>query len=107
MGGQYYNRYQTFLVNGEQTVVPYVALPNKPSDKVHIYKVGRSRLDKVSEEYYGAPYFGWLILQANSQFGGLETNIFDGAFLVIPFPLIASLQDYKAALDNHFLYYGR
>ena len=52
MGGQYYNRYQTFLINGEQTVVPYVALPNKPSDKVHIYKVGRSRLDNVSEEYY-------------------------------------------------------
>ena len=52
-------------------------------------------------------HFGWLILQANPQFGGLEQNIFDGAFLVIPFPLIASLQDYKAALDNYFLYYGR
>jgi hypothetical protein len=99
MGGQYYNRYQEFLINGEQTVVPFVTIPNKPSDKVHIYK--------VSEEYYGSPYFGWLILQANPQFGGLEQNIFDGAFLVVPYPLITSLQDYKAALDNHFLYYGR
>ena len=107
MGFPYYNRYSEFLINGEQTVVPYVNIPQKTTDKTYIYKIAQSRLDKVSEEYYGAPYFGWLILQANSQFGGLETNIFDGAFLVIPFPLIASLQDYKAALDNHFLYYGR
>jgi len=27
--------------------------------------------------------------------------------LIIPFPLITSLQDYKTALDNHFTYYGR
>jgi hypothetical protein len=27
--------------------------------------------------------------------------------LTIPFPLIASLQDYNNQLDNHFLYYGR
>jgi hypothetical protein len=48
-----------------------------------------------------------LILQANPQFVGLEDNIYDGAVLIIPFPLIASLQDYKAALENHFYYYGR
>jgi hypothetical protein len=50
MALQYYNRYNQFLVNGEQTVVPYVSLPSKPSDKAYIYKVGRSRLDKVSQE---------------------------------------------------------
>jgi len=41
------------------------------------------------------------------QFGGLENNIYDGAILIIPFPLLPSLQDYKAALENHFYYYGR
>jgi hypothetical protein len=51
--------------------------------------------------------FSWLILQANPQFGGLENNIYDGAVLIIPFPLLPSLQDYKAALENHFYYYGR
>ena len=107
MALQYYNRYNQFLVNGEQTVVPYVSLPSKPSDKAYIYKVGRSRLDKVSQEYYGTPFFGWLILQANPQYGGLENNIYDGAVLIIPFPLLPSLQDYKAALENHFYYYGR
>lgn len=107
MAFQYWNRYSQFLINGEQTVVPYVQLPQKTTDKTFIYKVGRSRLDRVSQEFYDSPYFGWLILQANPQFGGLENNIFDGAILIIPFPLLPSLQDYKAALENHFYYYGR
>ena len=106
-GYQYYNRYNNFLINGEQTVVPFVSIPSKPSDKRYIYKVGQSRTDKISQQYYGAPYFGWLIMQANPQFGGLENNIPDGSILTIPFPLLSSLQDYKAALDAHFFYYGR
>jgi hypothetical protein len=104
---QYYNRYQNFLINGEQTVVPYVRLALKPTDRRYIYREGRSRLDRISQEFYGSPYFGWLILMANPNFGGLEQNIPDNTTLVIPFPLISSLQDYKTALDNHFLYYGR
>jgi len=107
MANQYWNRYSDFIINGEQTVVPFVNLPGKPTDKVFIYKVAKSRLDKVSQEFYNSPVFSWLILQANPQFGGLENNIFDGAILIIPFPLIPSLQDYKAALENHFYYYGR
>ena len=103
-GLQYYNRYNEFLINGQQTVVPYVTLPNKGSDKNYIYKVGQSRLDKISQQYYGSPLFGWLILQANPRFSGLETNIPDGSILTVPFPLIASLQDYKNELDNHFFY---
>jgi hypothetical protein len=107
MAYQYWNRYSQFLINGQQTVVPFVQLPNKTTDKTYIYKVGRSRLDKVSQDFYGTPYFGWLILQANSQFGGLENYIYDGAILTIPFPLLPSLQDYKGAIENHFYYYGR
>jgi hypothetical protein len=107
MAYQYYNRYSNFLINGEQTVVPFVNMPSKPTDKTFIYKVAKSRLDKTSQEYYNSPVFGWLILQANPQFGGLENNIYDGAILIIPFPLIPSLQDYKAAIENHFYYYGR
>ena len=64
-------------------------------------------MDKVSQNYYGTPYFGWIIMQANPEFGGLESNIYDGALITVPFPLIASLQDYKTALDNYFFYYGR
>jgi len=104
---RYWNRYSDFLLNGEQTVVPFVKIPSKTTDKRYIYRTGRSRLDKISYEFYDSPYFGWLILAANPQYGGLEKNITDGALLFIPYPLNASIQDYKTALDNHFFYYGR
>lgn len=107
MASLYYNRYSEFLINGEQTTVPFVTIPQKVTDKSYIYKIGRSRLDKVSQEFYGSPVFNWLILMANPQFGGLENNIYDGAILVIPYPLVPSIQDYKTALENHFYYYGR
>jgi hypothetical protein len=107
MAEQYWNRYTDFLINGQETVVPYVNLPAKSSDKNYIYIVGQSRLDKASQQFYGTPYFGWLILMANPQFTGYEFAIPDGAVLTIPFPLVASLQDYKNQLDNHFFYYGR
>jgi hypothetical protein len=104
---QTYDRYGTFLINGEQTVVPYINLPSKTTDKRYIYKIEQSRLDKISQQFYGSPTFGWLILVANPQYGGQEWNIPDGAILTIPFPLISSLQDYKSQLDLHFFYYGR
>jgi hypothetical protein len=104
---RYYNRYQDFFVNGQQTIVPFVKLPSKPTDKRFIYRNGVSRLDKISQQFYDTPYFGWIILVANPQFGGLENNIPDGTDLIIPFPLVNSLQDYKKALDTHFFYYGR
>jgi hypothetical protein len=107
MALQYYNRYSQFLQNGVQTVVPYINLPTKSSDKVYIYKVGISRLDKVSQQFYGSPFFGWLILQANPQYTGFEFNIPDSAILTIPYPLLSSLQDYKNTLENYFFYYGR
>ncbi len=107
MALQYWNRYTDFLINGQQDVVPYVVLPSKSSDKNYIYKVGQSRLDKVSQQYYNTPYFGWLIMAANPQYSGYEYSIPDGAVLTIPFPLVASLQDYKNSLDNYFFYYGR
>jgi hypothetical protein len=88
-------------------VVPYISLQSKSTDKRYIYKVGQSRLDKISQQYYGTPYFGWLILAGNPKFGGQEWNIPDASILTIPFPLIASIQDYNSALENHFFYYGR
>jgi hypothetical protein len=107
MARQIYNRYNEFLVDGQQTVVPYINLQSKSTDKKYIYKVGMTRLDKVSQQYYGSPTFGWLILMGNPIYGGLEWNIPDGAILTIPYPLIASLQDYKNELENYFFYYGK
>jgi len=106
-GRQNYNRYNEFLLNGQQTIVPHVSLPSKSTDKRYIYKLGQSRMDKISQQYYSTPTFGWLIMAANSVYGCDEWSIPDGAILTIPFPLVASLQDYKNELDNHFFYYGR
>ena len=107
MGKEYYNRYKGFVIEGEQTTIPYVTIPAKSSDKKYIYKVGQSRLDKVSQQYYGTPFFGWLIMMANPQFGGQEWSIDDGSILTIPYPLVSSIQDYKSQLDNRYFYYGR
>jgi hypothetical protein len=64
-------------------------------------------MDKVSQQYYGSPLFGWLIMQANPQYSGNEWVIPDGSILTIPYPLVASLQDYKNQLDDYLFYYGR
>ncbi len=98
---QYFNRYSNFLINGQQTIVPYITLPSKSTDKNYIYKVGQSRLDKISQQYYDSPFFGWLILQANEEYGGLEWNIPDNSIIVIPYPLVSSLQDYNSQ-DKYF-----
>jgi hypothetical protein len=107
MALEYFNRYQNFLIDGNQTVVPYVKVPTKTTDKKFIYKIGMSRLDKVSQQFYDSPFFGWVILAANPEFGGNEFSIPDASVLTIPFPLLASLQDYNNALQTHFYYYGR
>ena len=107
MNLQYFNRYNQFLSNGVQQVVPYINLPSKATDKTFIYRTGLSRLDKISFQFYGTPFFGWLIQQANPQYTGSEWSIPDGAILTIPFPLLTSLQDYNNELNNHFFYYGR
>ena len=107
MALEYFNRYQNFLITGQQTVVPYVKVPTKTTDKKFIYKVGMSRLDKVSQQFYDSPFFGWLIMASNPEFGGNEFSIPDGSVLTIPFPLLASLQDYNNALQTQFYYYGR
>lgn len=107
MSLKYYNRYSQFTFNGEHKVVPFVKIPSKSSDNVFFYKKNVSRLDKVSQQYYQTPFFGWLILAANPEHGGLENNIYDGAMLKIPFPLETSLLDYKNAVENYFFYYGK
>lgn len=107
MSDLYFNRYYNFLINGKQTVVPFVKIPAKSTDKRYYYKQGVSRLDKISQEFYNTPLFGWLIMAANPSYGGMEWSIPDNTLLTIPFPLIASVQDYEAELNNYFFYYGR
>ena len=53
---EYYNRYNQFIFNGQQSIVPFVELPSKSTDKKYIYKVGKSRMDKISQQFYNTPY---------------------------------------------------
>ena len=106
MSRQYLDRYQYFENEGSFEIVPGIELPIKSTDRYVQYKRGKDRMDKFSQEYYGTPLFGWLILQANPLFGSVEFTIPDNAFLRIPFPLVTSLQDYKTAVDTYKLYYG-
>jgi hypothetical protein len=106
MARQYFNRYQLFIEDSEFKIVPGIEIPIKGTDKYTFYKKGKDRLDKISQEYYGTPVFGWLILTTNPAVGGLEFEIPDNYLLRIPFPLTTTLQDYKRSVELYNLYYG-
>ena len=53
--GSYFNRYKK--LNNDSGVIspPFIKLDEKSSDQMVIYSTTRTRLDKLSQEYYGAP----------------------------------------------------
>ncbi len=106
MSNQYFDRYQFFIEDGSFKIVPGIEIPIKSTDKYFQYKKGKNRLDKASQEYYGTPYFGWLIMQANPLAGSIEFEIPDNFLIRVPFPLVSTLQDYKRAVELYKLYYG-
>ncbi len=106
MSNQYFDRYQFFLEDGSFKIVPGLEIPIKGSDKYFQYKKSKNRLDKVSQEYYGTPYFGWLIMLSNPLAGSIEFEIPDNFLIRVPFPLVSTLQDYKRAIELYKLYYG-
>jgi hypothetical protein len=103
---QYFNRYEYFNDNGEHKIVPGIEILIKSTDKFAKYKRGKDRLDRMSQEYYDTPLFGWLIMLANPALGSLEFEIPDNSIIRIPFPLINTLQDYKKSVELYKLYYG-
>jgi len=107
MSNQYFDRYQYFEQDGVFKIVPGLDIPIKGTDEYHQYKKGKDRLDKISEDKYNSPFFGWLILQANPLAGSIEFEIPDNFMLRIPMPLISTLQDYKRAVEMYQLYYGQ
>lgn len=96
-----YDRYSKFRENGEIKLVPFVEIPKKSTDIYFTYQLGVTRLDNISYYYYSNPNYGWLILQANPQYGSLEYKIPDGASLRIPYPLNSTLAQYQANLEEY------
>lgn len=103
----YYDRYKQFNENNKSFIVPMVTIDESSEDKQIVYSLGHSRLDVISQEYYGEPYYGWLILLANPQYGGLEFNIPDREIIRIPFPLATALSDYDNKIATYITLYGR
>jgi hypothetical protein len=106
MSNQYFDRYQYFESEGTFKIVPGIEVPFKSTDKVIQFKKNKDRLDKLSQEYYNSPLFGWLLLQANPTVGSIEFDIPNNSMIRIPFPLVSSLQDYKKNVELYKLYYG-
>lgn len=97
-----FDRYSQFRSeDGSVGMVPFIAIPVKSTDYYVRYTKGRTRLDVLSADYYGDPNYGWLILQANPSVGSVEFTIKDGEILRIPYPLDATLVDYKTAINDY------
>jgi hypothetical protein len=87
------------------TTLPFIKIPVKPSDK-RIVTDNKTRFDKISQTYYGNPFHGWLILQANPEFGGLEFDIPENTVIIVPFPLNKSLEEYQSQVERYKRLYG-
>ena len=103
---RYFDRYSNFRVNNSMKPIPGITIPSSSGDKKIVYKLGDSRLDKISNAYYNTPYYGWLIMLANPEFGGLEFNIPDQSILRIPFPFEAAINSYIIQINEYNTLYG-
>ncbi len=106
MAKEYYDRYQRFKIDGGYQMIPFLKIKPKNSDKTVVYHSQRTRMDKLSQEYYDNPFHGWLIMMANPQYGGVEENIPDNEIIRIPFPFKDSLQQYIEAVNEYERLYG-
>lgn len=95
-----YNRYSILANdNGTTEPMPFVNLPINQSDKYENWNTEFSRLDKLSQKYYGNPFYDFLILYGNNIYVS-EFDIPDNAVVRIPFPLNKVKADYEAALTQ-------
>ena len=60
----------------------------------------------LSYDYYGDPNYGWLIMQANPEYGSLEFKIPQNALLRIPFPLELAITNYNEGIRKYKKLYG-
>ncbi len=100
-----YDRYSKFRVDNRIEMVPFVEIPTSDDDQYYEYRKGQTRLDKLSYEYYGSPDYGWLILQANPEYGSMEFAIPDLSVLRIPLPLDGALSAYREGIEKYNKYY--
>lgn len=96
-----YDRYE--LVKNEDGTIdqlPYVPIPAAASDKYIEWNSSKNRMDKLSQNYYGSPYFDWIILWGNPEFIS-EFDIPDGTTIRIPFPLNRVIGSYQDEISRY------
>jgi hypothetical protein len=101
-----YSRYKSFIVDGSYKKIPFIKIPKNNTDCYALYEMGKTRLDLLSYQYYDNPDYGWLILQANPQYGSLEYKIENNAMLRIPYPLETAIQGYENEIKKYIKLYG-
>ena len=97
---EYFDRYEEFRENNEIKPIPGLIIPFSTDDKKVVYKAD-SRMDKISQEYYGTPYFGWLIMLCNGKYSGMEFDIPSNEIIRVPFPLKSAVNRYIIAVKEH------
>ena len=102
----YFDRYEKFRFDGKILPMPFINIPLAQTDKSVVYKLTKTRLDKLSQTYYNNPYHGFLIMLANPQFGGLEFDIKDGEIIRIPYPFESALDRYVEQVNKYKQLYG-
>lgn len=102
---EYFDRYAKFRIDNGIEMVPFVSIPLQSEDQYIEYRKGQTRMDLLSSEYYGDPNYGWLIMQANPEYGSMEFEIPDLSVIRIPFPLDSALSAYKMGIDKYKKYY--
>ncbi len=99
-----YDRYYLLRMNGDDMEpMPNVKLPESPSDKYERWRAGSSRLDFLSNKYYGSPFYDFFILLANPDFLN-EWEIPDGEIIRIPFPIQKVKIEYENILKRKVNY---
>lgn len=99
-----YDRYKKFRINGDVNTVPYIPIKEKNTDIYITYEKGKMRMDTLSYKYYNDTNYGWLIMQANPQYGAMEFLIPDKIELRIPYPLNETLSEYEKNLSTYWDY---
>lgn len=100
------SRYNDFIKNGKCEFVPFIPIIKQSTDYYAVYNPDEKRLDALSYQYYDNPNYGWVILQANPEYGSLEFSIPKGTVLRIPYPIENVMEEYNIEIKKQKELYG-
>ncbi|MFW6243200.1 MAG: hypothetical protein ACOC2W_03480 [bacterium] len=96
-----YDRYEFLKRGGQYKMMPFVEISKSNTDKYIEWNSNFNRLDKLSNKYFGNPFYDFFILYANPEFLS-EWDIPDGTIIRIPFPLDRVKAEYERFLSEKF-----